>query len=262
MTAAICLMTLAGCGSSRRGSAQRAVHTSASIPLIAARSTSRANPAKPRAAPTHRVLVGQILDRLPTARRVVELTFDAGADDAGAPKITGSLGKAGVTATFFLTGRWAQLFPHWAARIAARDPIGNHTFDHQDLLTLTLPGVESELLRASAAIKHATSRPPVPLFRFPYGSSNVSSLALANRLGYTAVGWTVDTLGWECTSLGQSVESVISRALTHLQPGEIILMHVGANPHDHSTLDADALPRTISAIRARGHQFVTLNDYL
>jgi len=52
-----------------------------------------------------------------------------------------------------------------------------------------------------------------------------------------------------------------ARAIDHLQPGEIILMHVGANPADHSTLDADALPRIIDAIRAHGYQFVTLPPY-
>jgi peptidoglycan/xylan/chitin deacetylase (PgdA/CDA1 family) len=117
------------------------------------------------------------------------------------------------------------------------------------------------VLRAAAAIKRATGRPPLALFRFPYGSSDASTLAIVNRLGDTAVGWTVDTLGWEGTSLGQSVESVTARALTHLRPGEIVLMHVGANPSDHSTLDADALPGIISAIRARGYQFVTVDQY-
>ena len=57
--------------------------------------------------------------------------------------------------------------------------------------------------------------------------------------------------------MGQSVGSVRSRAIAHLQPGEIILMHVGANPTDHSTLDADALEKIIDAVRARGYQFVT-----
>jgi peptidoglycan/xylan/chitin deacetylase (PgdA/CDA1 family) len=59
----------------------------------------------------------------------------------------------------------------------------------------------------------------------------------------------------------QSVTTVTSRALAHLEPGEIILMHTGANPNDHSTLDADALPGIIKAIRARGYRFVTLNEY-
>jgi peptidoglycan/xylan/chitin deacetylase (PgdA/CDA1 family) len=192
---------------------------------------------------------------------VVALTFDAGADDGGAPKIFAALTRAGATATFFMTGRWAELYPQWARRLAARYPIANHTFNHLDLLSLSLPEVRSEVLMASAAIQKATGRPPVPLFRFPYGSSDASRLALVNHLGYTVLGWTVDTLGWEGTSMEQSVATVTSRALAHLQPGEIILMHVGANPNDHSTLDADALPGVIDAIRAHGYRFVNLNDY-
>ncbi len=192
---------------------------------------------------------------------MVALTFDAGADNAGAPKILTVLAHAGVPATFFMTGRWAELYPQWARRIAARYPIGNHTFDHQNLLGLTGQAVHGEIVRAAAAIDRATGHAPVRLFRFPYGSSSASTLTLVNRLGYTAVGWTVDTLGWEGTSMGQSVASVYSRAIDHLQPGEIILMHVGANPTDHSTLDADALPRIIKTIRSRGYQFVTLPRY-
>ena len=261
----LCVLVAAGCGGSQAIRPHRQVaHPASSTVPPATATQSRPQARLPRApsAAAQRVLFGEIPDRLPTSRRVVALTFDAGADDAGAPRILAALARTGTTATFFMTGRWAQLFPHWAERIAARYPIGNHTFDHQDLLALTLPGVRSEVLRASVAIKRATMQPPVPLFRFPYGSSNASSLALVNRLGYTAVGWTVDTLGWEGTSLGQSVSSVTSHALAHLQPGEIVLMHVGANPHDHSTLDADALPAIISAMRARGYQFVTLSDYL
>jgi peptidoglycan/xylan/chitin deacetylase (PgdA/CDA1 family) len=193
---------------------------------------------------------------------VVALTFDAGADDAGAPRILATLGLTGAAATFFMTGRWAQLYPRWARRIAARYPIGNHTYDHQDLLGLTPQAAQSEVLRAKGAIGATTGRSPAALFRFPYGSSSASTLALVNRLGYTAVGWTVDTLGWQGTSQAQSVASVTSRALSHLQPGEIILMHVGANPHDHSTLDADALAGIIKAIRASGYRFVTVNEYL
>jgi peptidoglycan/xylan/chitin deacetylase (PgdA/CDA1 family) len=224
-------------------------------------SASAPPPAGPHIGQTHALLAGQIPTRLPTRQHVVALSFDAGADNAGAPKILATLARTGTPATFFMTGRWAQLYPEWAKRIAARYPIGNHTFNHLDLLGLSLPGVRSEVLMARAAIQHAVGRPPVALFRFPYGSSSASTLALVNRLGYTAVGWTVDTLGWEGTSMGQSVVSVTTHALEHLGPGEIVLMHVGANPLDHSTLDADALAGIISAIRARGYRFVTLTEY-
>lgn len=259
----LCVIAVAGCGGSgaapRHPQSARSPTTTTRLPV--SHTTPTAPTPQAQTAPTHAVLVGQIPDRLPTTRRVVALTFDAGADNVGAHKILPELASAGVTATFFMTGRWAELYPQWARLIAARYPICNHTFDHQDLLSLTLPEVQREVLMASAAIKQATGRPPHPLFRFPYGSSSASTLALVNRLGYSAIGWTVDTLGWEGTSMGQSVASVYSRALDHLQPGEIILMHVGANPHDHSTLDADALPQILRAIRARGYHFVTLDEY-
>ena len=264
LAASLCLVAIVGCGGTQPTHPhQQTAHsaTAATGPSTAPNTTPGAQSTQPQTTVAHRVLVGQIPDRLPTARRVVALTFDAGADNAGAPKILAALARARVTATFFMTGRWAELYPGWARRIAASYPIGNHTFNHLDLLGLTLPAVRSEVLMARAAIKQATGSPPLAMFRFPYGSSSASTLALVNQLGYSAVGWTVDTLGWEGTSMGQSLGSVTSRALAHLQPGEIILMHVGANPHDHSTLDADALPGIISAIRARGYQFVTLSQY-
>ena len=53
--------------------------------------------------------------------------------------------------------------------------------------------------------------------------------------------------------------TIVSRVLGSLRPGEIVLMHCGSNPSDHSTLDAAALPSVISQLRARGYSFVTLD---
>jgi peptidoglycan/xylan/chitin deacetylase (PgdA/CDA1 family) len=257
-----CAALLAGCGGSTANHSQAVRPAARYLAGRRAGTQSRASRRERRSPSAHRVLGGIIPDRLPTRRHVVALTFDAGGDDAGAPKILSVLARTGVAATFFMTGRWADLYPRWAKRIAGRYGIGNHTFDHTDLLRLPLQAVRSEVLATQKAIRRVTGRPPIPLFRFPYGSSNAATLALVNRLGYTAVGWTVDTLGWEGTALGQSSGSVIARALTHLEPGEIVLMHVGANPNDHSTLDADALARVIGSIRARGYTLVTVARYL
>jgi peptidoglycan/xylan/chitin deacetylase (PgdA/CDA1 family) len=205
------------------------------------------------------VLAGQIVTRLPTSSRVVALTFDAGANNAGASKILATLQDTGVPATFFMTGRWAELYPSWARRIAARYPIGNHTFDHTDLLKLSPDAVRAEILTAQEAIRRAVGHAPIQLFRFPYGSSSAETLRLVNELGYTAVGWTADTLGWEGTIGGQTVPSVIDHAMSQLQPGEIVLMNVGSNPTDRTTLDADALRTIINQVRARGYDFVTLS---
>lgn len=50
-----------------------------------------------------------------------------------------------------------------------------------------------------------------------------------------------------------------SRVLGAARPGEIVLMHVGSNPDNHTTLDADALSQVISGLRAKGYSFVTLD---
>ena len=83
-----------------------------------------------------------------------------------------------------------------------------------------------------------------------------------NSLGYGAINWTVDTRGWQGTSGGQSVDLVVRRVLEAVHPGEIVIMHVGSNPADRSTLDADALPRIIEQIRGRGYSFAAITDYL
>ena len=36
-------------------------------------------------------------------------------------------------------------------------------------------------------------------------------------------------------------------------------MHVGSNPTDHSTHDADERPRVITELRAAGYSFVTVD---
>jgi peptidoglycan/xylan/chitin deacetylase (PgdA/CDA1 family) len=188
----------------------------------------------------------RVVNRMPTNRRVVALTFDAGANGDGVNAILATLARKKVAASFFLTGHFADTYPTLARRMAAAGRLGNHTRDHLHLPTMTDAGVRRQVTTAQAAILHATGMDPRPLFRFPFGDSTPRDLRLVNDLGYVAVGWTVDTLGWEGTSGGQSVSSVVQRVLTAAVPGEIVLMHVGSHPSDHSTLDADSLPRVIS----------------
>ena len=83
-----------------------------------------------------------------------------------------------------------------------------------------------------------------------------------NAAGYVPFRWTVDTLGWKGTSGGIDAATVLRRVLDTAQPGQIVLMHVGANPTDGTTLDADALPRVIEELSARGYGFVDLREML
>lgn len=206
-------------------------------------------------------LLGKDLEKIPTTRKVVALTFDAGASHAGVASILATLAKEGVPATFFLTGDFVDAYPA-SARAMARYPIGNHTYNHPDLTTLTDSQARTEIRTAASRIATVTGQNPRPYFRFPYGARDSRTIRLVNAECYVPFRWTVDTLGWKGTSGGQSVATVVSRVLGAATPGEIVLMHVGANPDDGSTLDAAALPQVISGLRAKGYSFVTLEAAL
>lgn len=206
-------------------------------------------------------LIGKEWSALPTKRRVVALTFDGGSGSEGVPLILKTLQKTGVRGTFFLTGRFSELYPRSTRAISARYPIGNHSFDHPHLTALSNAAVWGEITHAQRVIKKISGQNPRPLFRFPYGDSNSRVIGIANGLGYGGIRWTIDTLGWEGTAQGQSTAKVLARVRSELRPGAIVLMHLGAAP-DSSTLDAHALSRVIAVIRARGYGFATLDQFL
>jgi peptidoglycan/xylan/chitin deacetylase (PgdA/CDA1 family) len=205
-------------------------------------------------------LRGQDIERIPTQDKVVALTFDAGANDAGLASILSTLAAQHVPATFFLTGAWAKAHPADVAQIAAGGHrVGNHSMTHPDMTTLTDAQIAAELSAAQAAIR-ADGVDPRPFFRFPSGARNARTIAAVNASGYAAIRWTVDSLGWQGTVGGtRGAPSVIQRVMNAIQPGEIVLMHVGSNPDDGSTLDAAALPGIIDQMRTEGYTFVTLD---
>ena len=204
-------------------------------------------------------LRGTVVPRVPTSQKVVALTFDAGANGDGVPSILATLKAQRVPASFFLTGDFVRAYPGLARQLAAYGRVGNHTDSHPHMIALTATAEQAEVIAGADTITTQTGQDPRPLFRFPFGESTGRDVALVNALGYVAVGWTVDSLGWKGTSGGVTVDAVVSRVVGARTPGGIVLMHVGSNPDDHTTLDAAALPRIISGLRSYGYGFVSLS---
>lgn len=219
-------------------------------------------PAPEPPAPFPAALAGRDLEVIPGAGPVVALTFDAGANSAGLPSILQTLAATGVRGTFFLTGNWASANPAGVgAIVAGGHRVGNHSMTHPGFTGLADAAIGDQLVRAQQAIQ-AGGGDPRPLFRFPFGERDARTIATVNAYGYLPVRWTVDTLGWKGSSGGITAQIVADRALARLQPGEIVLMHIGSNPDDGTTLDADALPGMIERIRQAGYGFTTLDALL
>jgi peptidoglycan/xylan/chitin deacetylase (PgdA/CDA1 family) len=269
--------SLAACGSSRPAATAPAAtpRTPAPRPVPPATTAPPRHPPATTAPPRHPPatstsqartvpvtgrLAGKDWTVIPTSRHVVALTFDAGANADGVAPILATLRREHVLASFFLTGGFAHEYPAASRAIAAAGMrLGDHTRSHPYLTRLSDAAIRQEILGGARQIMAVTGRDPAPLLRFPFGDANARTIAIANRLGYVPVRWTVDTLGWEGTAGHISVAIIVSRVLAALQPGEIVLMHAGSNPDDHTTLDAAALPRLITELRARGYSFVTLD---
>ncbi|MDP4014381.1 MAG: polysaccharide deacetylase family protein [Candidatus Nanopelagicales bacterium] len=234
-----------------------------SAPMAAASHTTQqaAAPASVRTAILPPRWRGRNVTRLPTKRRVVALTIDCGSGNGAARSMMRTLREKNAEATFFVTGAFARNYPGDVRRMAkAGHTVGNHSDTHPDFRNLSTQQQTKQIKRAGSRITALTGFTPRPWFRFPYGGFSQSSIKLANKHGYAAVGWTVDTLGWLGTSGGQSAQSVIRRVTAAARPGEIVLMHCGANPTDGSKLDAKALPTIIDRLRAKGYEFVRLGD--
>lgn len=222
-------------------------------PATAATATTRAPATNGSAAPA------VALYRGPTTRNVVALTFDAGSDCGFAAQILDTLAAERITATFGMTGKWAEANPDLVRRMVDEGHLlVNHTYDHRSFTglstgaaPLTAAERRDELTRADQAVAAITGSSMAPWFRPPYGDVDTSVNADLGAAGYRYdVLWTVDSLGWK----GLSAAEIETRCLDRAGPGVIYLFHVGSQSQD-----AAALPDLISGLRDRGYGFVRVD---
>ncbi len=98
-----------------------------------------------------------------------------------------------VKATFYVTGRWAELNADELREIAGRGhEIGSHGHTHRDFVKLSQDEMVKELSLASDAIEKASGSPPAT-FRAPYGSWNGKTVDVVCGQKYEFVQWDVET---------------------------------------------------------------------
>ena len=150
----------------------------------------------------------------------VGLTFDDGPSNDHTPALLNALKQNGLKATLFNEGQFAVAFPAQVqAEVAAGMWIGNHTYDHPDLTTLTQAQVDSEVSRTQTAIASAGGGTP-KLLRPPYGATNATVKAVEAKYGLTEIIWNIDSQDWNGASVAQIVQ-----ANSQLTNGQVILMH-------------------------------------
>jgi peptidoglycan/xylan/chitin deacetylase (PgdA/CDA1 family) len=149
----------------------------------------------------------------------VALTFDDGPGPYTRLVIR-KLRKHGVHATFFVVGRNIPLDPAATRAERALGAVGDHTFSHPLLTSLSRADAEGEIARTKALLARSSGG-RVVLFRPPYGGhdTTIDSIARANDL--LEILWTTDS----ADSLGAGYAQIERNVIAGLRGGSIILMH-------------------------------------
>ena len=154
-----------------------------------------------------------------TCNGYVGLTFDDGPTGSTSALLT-VLRNNGVRATMFNVGQNVQNNQSAAqAQVAAGMWVGNHSWNHAHMTSMSQAQMQSDLAQTSSAIQSATGSRP-QLFRPPYGETNSTLQSVASSLGMRQVIWDVDSQDWNGASvrIPQIMANLTSR---NLCPGMI-----------------------------------------
>lgn len=182
-----------------------------------------------------------------STKPMVAITFDDGPNPNHTNRILDTLACYNARATFFVLGSQAERYPEVLLRMKKLGcQIGNHTYNHPQLTTLSAQNISYQLNKTSEIVANATGTAPTAI-RPPYGSYNKSVLSIA---GAPLILWSIDTLDWK----SRNANSVVNSVLPKVKDGDIILMH------DIYSSTATAAETIVPELLARGFQLVTIDE--
>lgn len=182
----------------------------------------------------------------------VYLTFDCGYENGNLPTILDALRDADVPALFFLTGHFMNEEPELVLRMVDEGHlVGNHTYDHPNLTTVSKDRFFDELTRAEEKFYEITGQEMAKYLRPPEGRFNQEMLDWAKDAGYYTILWSLAYVDWHVDDQkggAYAHEQVMNR----MHPGAIILLH------STSSDNADAMADLVPSIKEAGYEFKSL----
>ena len=183
-------------------------------------------------------------------RKLVALTFDDGPSAEVTPIVLDILRKHDIKAAFFLMGGYVEQSPELVRQMLAEGhEVGNHTYTHPDLATLSDAEVRQQLQFANETIQEAASYTPT-IWRMPFGSGGERVYRLAKEMNLENILWDVDSADW----MLHDGEQIVQRILDNLEDQMVILMH------DTHITTAQAIEVLIPILKEKGYEFVFPED--
>ena len=182
----------------------------------------------------------------------IAITFDDGPHQLLTPTLLDTLDALDVKASFFLVGKMVDRYPALVREIFARGhTVANHSYWHNNSALLSPEEFLDDIRRCSESIERNIPV-QVRFFRPPGGNYTKNVLSLVEEAGMRTVLWDINSRDYT----GVSAARMTARILSKAAPGSILLFHSGVS----STINA--LPGIVSSLRAKGFEFVTLDEML
>lgn len=184
----------------------------------------------------------------------VALTFNIGWGDEKAEPILDILVKEKVpTATFFLSGSWAERHPDLVERIVKEGyEIGVLGYNYVEYTKLDEKEIRKDLARALEAFNKLNVK-NIKLARAPDGHFDQKTLKVADRLGLTVVHWSINSQDWTNPGVDKIVKMV-----SGAKKGDIILLHASDSAKQTST----ALPRIVEHLNQKKLKVVSISEMI
>lgn len=187
------------------------------------------------------------------SRKLIAFTFD----DAPAKYLENILGTFAfyneknpdckASATLFCNGNRIKdaYLPLLNSALALNFELGNHSFSHLNLPTLTLPEIKTEISQTDILLEKIDGKQK-HLFRAPYGNVDEKVKSAVN---VPIIDWTIDTLDWTEKTQEEIYQSVWENKF----PGAIVLMH------DGYPATVEALKRLLPDLKEAGYQVISVS---
>lgn len=179
-------------------------------------------------------------------KKMVAITFDDG-PGRYTQEIVDCLKKNDARATFYVLGCNVDNYKSAvknAHKIGCE--IGNHSYDHTILTTISADAVAKQMSDTDAKIKNVIGS-KAKTMRAPGGGV---SKTVQGAVGKPIILWSIDTLDWKT----RNTEKTVSAVMNNVKDGDIVLMHDIHEPTKRAAL------RIIPALKKKGYQLVTVSE--
>ena len=190
-----------------------------------------------------------------STEKVAYLTFDSGYENGATGKILDVLQRHQVPAAFFLVGNYIEKNPDLVRRMVAEGhTVGNHTMHHPDMSAISDPeAFARELGDLEALYQQVTGQEMAKFYRPPQGLYSEANLAMAQKLGYRTVFWSLAYVDWN-NDAQPTPEQAFSKLLPRMHNGAVVLLH------STSQTNAQILDELLTRWKQEGYRFAPIEE--